>query len=110
MIGAAVQQQTSVFDHARDQKLHTINGGNMISFLEAQPGEGGRVDSLSAFFINGGEAQRHTPAIDVYHYAQAELGIGVTDPALSDGVFHNSGSALNGLDERRGRVFYHPPA
>ena len=88
VIVTRIQQQTLLLGHPGDQQFNLVDGGDTVPDLEAQAGERGTLGGVGAFLRHGGEGEGNPPAVNVDDNTQAQLRIRMTDPALSDNIFH----------------------
>ena len=64
-----------------------VEGLDLFANLVNDPGQGRVIDGVGAFLIGGRKPQGDPPARQVRNDAQAEGGIAVTDPALTNNKF-----------------------
>ena len=85
-VGSGVNQTTVIVEHIGDSNGCSLEACDLLSYLVLHPADGGVVFCISAPLSGGGKAQSNTAIGIFYDNAETELGFGVADPALAEGI------------------------
>ena len=90
VIEAGVKQDSLFFVHLGHHQFDVVQGSDVVAFLEPQASQRRVVCGIGPLFADGRKADRHPPPVQFGDDAESELGVGMTDPALSNDVFHEN--------------------